>query len=126
MVNDSVGDALIRIKNGYMAAKTEVSIPYSKLVNNICGLLIKTGFIASAKLEGKNILVQLKYNDRKPALAEVKRISKPGLRVYKGAKKLSKVLNGYGIAIISTPKGLLTDKDARKAGLGGEVMAEVW
>ncbi|OGE14783.1 30S ribosomal protein S8 [Candidatus Daviesbacteria bacterium RIFCSPHIGHO2_12_FULL_37_11] len=126
MVNDSVGDALIRIKNGYMATKVMVSIPYSKLINGICELLVKEGYIQSAEISKKDILVKLKYTNHKPALLEVKRISKPGLRVYCGAKKIRRVLNGYGIAIISTPKGLLTDRDARKMKLGGEVMAEVW
>src|SRR3989344_5186591 len=126
MVNDSVGDALIRIKNGYMATKVEVSIPYSKLINGICELLVKEGYIQSVEVNKKNILVKLKYISHKPALVEVKRISKPGLRVYRGAKKIRRVLNGYGIAIVSTPKGLMTDEQARKAGLGGEVMAEVW
>ena len=126
MVNDSVGDALIRIKNGYLATKVEVGIPYSRLVYDICELLAKEGYIQSVKKGEKDILVQLKYTSHKPALVEVKRVSKPGLRVYKGVKKLYKVLNGYGISIVSTPKGLMTDKDARKARLGGEVMAEVW
>ena len=126
MVNDSVGDALIRIKNGYLATKVEVGIPYSRLVYDICELLAKEGYIQSVKKGEKDILVQLKYISHKPVLTEVKRVSKPGLRIYKGTKKLYKVLNGYGIAIVSTPKGLMTDKDARKAGLGGEVMAEVW
>lgn len=126
MVNDSVGDALIRIKNGYLAAKLGVSIPYSKLVNSICELLVKEGYIKSAKVDKTDVLVELKYIDRKPALVAVKRISKPGLRVYCGTKKLRKVLNGYGIAIVSTPKGIMTGDDAKKAGVGGEVMAEVW
>ena len=126
MVNDSVGDALIRIKNGYMAMKLEVYIPYSKLVGSICELLVKEGYIKSAKIDKTDILVELKYIDRKPALVEVKRISKPGLRVYMGAKKLPKVLNGYGIAIVSTPKGIMTGKEARKLKSGGEVMAFVW
>lgn len=126
MVNDSVGDALIRIKNGYLALKKEVSMPYSRLVKGICEILVKEGYIQTAKISDKEILVELKYSNHKPALTEVKRISKPGLRVYKGVKKLPKVLNGYGIAIVSTPKGLMTNIDARKAGVGGEVMAEVW
>lgn len=126
MVNDSAGDALIRIKNGYLALKTEVNIPYSKLVKNVCELLAEEGYIQSAKISDKDIIVELKYTNHKPVLTDVKRISKPGLRVYKGVKKLPKVLNGYGIAIVSTPKGLMTDKNARKARMGGEVMAEVW
>lgn len=135
MVGDSVGDSLIRIKNGYRALKPEVILPYSKLVLAIAKLLQKEGFIASIKeaKEKNEILVILKYgnesgssSNKNPALTDVKRISKPGLRIYKGSKKLPWVLNGLGIAIVSTPKGLMTDKQARKASLGGEIMAYVW
>jgi len=127
MVSDSVGDALIRIKNGYFASKKGVSIPYSKLVFNLCNLLVKEGFISSCQKEGeREVKVTLKYEGRESVLTDVKRISKPGLRVYQGSKSLPRVLNGLGIAIISTPKGLMTDKQARKEKLGGEVMAYVW
>ena len=130
---DIVADSLIRIKNGYMAQKDEVSLPYSKLVISICEVLKKEGYISSwveKKTEkskvSSGVSVNLQYNDRKPALTEVVRISKPGLRVYKGSKSLPYVLSGMGIALISTPKGVMTDKSARKAKLGGEVMAYIW
>jgi small subunit ribosomal protein S8 len=127
MVSDSVGDALVRIKNGYKASLKEVGIPYSKLVFNLCNLLVKEGFVLSCKKEGeRDIKVALKYEGRDSVLTDVKRISKPGLRVYQGSKSLPRVLNGLGIAIISTPKGLMTDRQARKEKLGGEVMAYVW
>ena len=139
MVSDSIADALIRIKNGYMAGKVETVVPYSKLIFNLCKLLEKEGFIEkvdytpgvssgikSGRHTGSDIKIILKYDGREPALTDVKRVSKPGLRVYKGVKEIRKVLNGYGIAVVSTPKGLMTDKEARKAGMGGELMAEVW
>lgn len=126
MVNDPVADTLIRIKNGYMASQREVEVGYSKLVLNLCQLLVNEGFIKSSKEDGRKINVVLKYESRKPALTEVKRVSKPGLRIYKGVKNLPTVLNGMGIAIISTPKGLMTDKQARKELVGGEIMAYVW
>lgn len=126
MVNDPVADTLIRIKNGYLSSQKEVEAGYSKLVLNLCQLLVKEGYIQSCKEDGRNINVVLKYESRKPALTEVKRVSKPGLRIYKGVKSLPSVLNGMGIAIISTPKGLMTDKQARKESVGGEVMAYVW
>ena len=128
MVGDSVGDSLIRIKNGYRALKPEVVLSYSKLVLAIAKLLEQEGFITSIKevKEKNEIFVTLKYENKNPAITDVKRISKPGLRVYKGSKQLPWVLNGLGIAIISTPKGLMTDKAARKASLGGEIMAYVW
>lgn len=135
MVNDTVADALIRIKNGYRAQKSGVTLVYSKLVAAICELLEKEGYIENFKViddgSKKTIAVTLKYEGgvgtfRKAVLSDVKRVSKPGLRVYKGARSLPYVLNGLGIAIISTPKGIMTDKQARKEGLGGEVMAYVW
>ncbi len=126
MVNDAVADALIRIKNGYLASKQEVAIPYSKLVFNLVSLLEKEGYIGSVKKTDKDVQVALKYQGRSPAISDVKRISKPGLRVYKGAKFLPRVLDGMGIAVVSTPKGLMTDKQARKEGVGGEVMAYFW
>ncbi len=130
---DIVADSLIRIKNSYMSFKDMVILPYSKLVLAICAVLEKEGYIESYKEEKdqKNpnitrILVQLKYVDKKAAITGIKRVSKPGLRVYKGKSALPFVLNGLGIALISTPKGVMTDKQARKVGLGGEVMAHVW
>lgn len=124
---DPIADALIRIKNGYLARKSEVLLSYSKLVSNLCDLLAKKGYIESVeKIGEREIKVVLKYKDRLPVLTDVKRISKPGRRVYMGAKLLPRVLNGMGIAVISTPKGLMTDAEARKEGMGGEIMAFVW
>ncbi len=129
---DIVADSLIRIKNAYLAYREDTVLPYSKVILAICTLLQKEGFITSfaeEKVEGKNfnqIKVILKYLGKKAALSDVKRISKPGLRVYKSHKALPRVLNGFGLAIISTPKGVMSDKQARKEGLGGEVMAHVW
>ena len=123
---DNIADTLIRIKNGYSVGKQTVSVRYSKLILGICKLLVSEGFLESCNQKKNEIEITLKYNNRKPALEDVKRISKPGLRVYKGANYLPRVLNGLGIAIISTPKGVLTDKKARKEKVGGEVLAEVW
>lgn len=129
---DIVADSLIRIKNSYLAYREEAVLPYSKVVVAICKLLEQEGFISSfkeEKVEGKNfnqIKVVLKYLGKKAALSDVKRISKPGLRIYKSHKALPKVLNGFGLAIISTPKGVMSDKQARKENVGGEVMAYIW
>src|SRR5690348_1536495 len=114
MVTDPVGDALIRIKNGYMAKLPEVAVSYSKLIVAICKELKDEGFISEVKEDSGKVSVTLKYENRKSVLTDVKRISKPGLRVYKGKKNLPYVLNGLGIALISTPKGVMTDKKARK------------
>ncbi len=125
-MSDPVGDALIRIKNGYQVGKIEVVIRFSKLVWKLMELLQKEGYLAKAVQKDGQILVTLKYNSRTPAITDVKRVSKPSLRVYKGVKDLPRVLNGLGVAIISTPKGLMTDREARKLKLGGEVLALVW
>lgn len=127
---DRVSDALTRIKNGYMAGRKDVFLPYSKLNKAICAVLEKEGYIEKAEdVTGENkysFKVILKYMDRKPVLSGLKRISKPGLRVYKNKSALPWVLNGMGIALISTPKGVMTDKQARKENLGGEILAFVW
>lgn len=123
---DKVGDLLIRIKNGYMASLKEVNVSNSKLGLAIVNLLQKEGFVENFEVLGREIKVTLKYDNKKPALTDVKRISKPGRRIYKGSKFLPYVYDGLGIAIISTPKGLMSDKKARKEGVGGEVMAHVW
>ena len=114
---DTIADALIRIKNAYMARRLETVLPYSKTVKSICEVLEKEGYIAShkeiavgAKNQFKGLSVELRYEKRMPAVSEVKRISKPGLRVYKGKTALPYVLNGMGIALVSTPKGIMTDK----------------
>lgn len=123
---DKVADLLIRIKNGYMASKKEVLITRSKLNLVICQLLKEYGYIENCQALEREIKVTLKYNNRQPALAGTTRISKPGRRVYKGKKSLPRVYGGLGIAIISTPKGIMSDISARKEGLGGEIMAFVW
>ena len=129
---DIVADSLIRIKNSYLSYKERANLPYSKLVLSICQLLKEEGFITDykeEKIEGKSfsqVIVELKYLGKKAAMTDVKRISKPGLRVYKPSKALPRVLNGFGLAIISTPKGVMSDKKARKEGVGGEVLAHVW
>jgi small subunit ribosomal protein S8 len=132
-MSDPIADALIRIKNGYLSYKETVVLPYSKIIESICGVLKTAGYITDFKVEDsarnekiKQINTTLKYADRKGVMTEVKRISKPGLRIYKNKKSLPYVLNGLGIAIISTPRGVMTDKQARKEGIGGEILAYVW
>lgn len=125
-MSDKVGDLLIRIKNGYMASLPEVSSPYLKLSMAICQLLKDEGFIEKFEQGERDIKITLKYENRKPVLTDVKRISKPGKRVYTGTKLIPRVYNGLGFAIISTPKGIMSDKQARKENVGGEIMAFVW
>ena len=123
---DPVADALIRIKNGYSIGKQSVVVKYSKLIFKLMKLLQEEGYLQDVKQTERQIEVTLKYTARKPAIADIERISKPSLRVYKGVAKLPYVLNGLGIAIVSTPKGLMTEKEARKQKVGGEILAFVW
>lgn len=129
---DTVGDMLTRIKNAYRASLGKVSLPYSKQSLAIAKLLLKEGYLEGVvvvDIDGKSfkmIEITLKYEGKKGAVCDVKRVSKPGLRVYSKGKMLPRVLNGLGIAVISTPKGIMSDKQARKEGVGGEVMAYVW
>lgn len=131
-MTDPIADMLTRIRNGLGAGKDTVVIPANKVKVEIAKILKAEGYINNYKVEGeaakdKTISIELKYGpDGQKVISGLKRISKPGLKVYAKADALPRVLNGLGIAIISTSKGLMADRDARKAGLGGEVVAYVW
>lgn len=129
MMTDPIADMLTRIRNGLSAGKTDVSMPLSKLKQSIAQVLKDEGYIADfsqGELEGKPVLnVELKYYQGKPVIEKVDRVSRPGLRIYKGSDEIPSVLNGLGIAIVSTSKGVMTDRAARKAGFGGEVLCYV-
>ena len=126
MVSDPIGDFLIRIKNGYLARKKKVTAPFSKIKEKLAKILVDSGYLAELKRDKNKLIVRLRYPEGKPALEEVRRISKPGCRIYKKRKEIKPVRSGFGMAIISTPKGLMTDKEARKKNLGGEVICEIW
>ena len=131
-MTDPIADMLTRIRNGNSAEHDTVVIPASKMKVEIARILKQEGYIDGYSVEGetakeKTITVQLKYGpDKQKVITGLKRISKPGLRVYAKGNDVPRVLNGLGIAIISTSKGLMTDRDARKNNLGGEVVAYVW
>ena len=131
VVNDPIADMLTRIRNAQVAKHDSVTMPASNMKKSIAKLLQEEGYIKSYEfiddgLQG-NIKITLKYLDKKqPVIVGLKRISKPGLRVYASCEDLPKVLGGLGIAIISTSKGIMTDKAARKENLGGEVLCYVW
>lgn len=128
MMTDPIADMFTRIRNGQSAAKTAVTMPSSKVKVAIANLLKEEGYISEFSVaEGAKpeLTVELKYFEGKEVIETIKRVSRPGLRVYKGAQELPKVLAGMGIAIISTSKGLMTDRAARNAGLGGEVLGFV-
>ena len=131
VVTDTIADMLTRIRNANSMRYTEVKVPASKLKLELARILKEEGFIKDYKVLDENvqgmIQITLKYGEKKErVITGLKRISKPGLRVYAKADEVPKVLNGLGIAIISTSKGIMTDKEARKQGLGGEVLAYIW
>ena len=129
-VTDSVSDFLTRIRNASRARKLRVDIPASNMKKNLAEILKKQKFINDYSIvedNKQNILrIELKYSDGSPAISGLKKISKPGLRVYKKSDQMPRVLNGLGIAVVSTSKGLLTDKEARQESVGGEIICYIW
>ncbi|KKW17613.1 MAG: 30S ribosomal protein S8 [Candidatus Magasanikbacteria bacterium GW2011_GWA2_50_22] len=129
MMTDPIADMLTRIRNASLVHKKEAAIPFSKMKKAIADILVREGYIVKAE-EGKTkplfLMVTLKYADGLPAIQEVKRVSTPGHRRYVKTSDIDKVLNGLGLAIISTPRGLLTDKEARAAKVGGELICEIY
>lgn len=130
MYTDPISDMLTRIRNASLAHKAEVVLPYSKFKFALASLLEKEGFLAGVKetaADHKLLEVKLKYSETgESVISGIKRVSKPGQRIYLSANKLPRTNSGYGITVVSTSKGLLTDKEARKAHLGGEVVCQVW
>ena len=130
-MTDPVADFLTRLRNANSAFHEEINLPYSKLKANIAEILKAEGYIAAIKVTdaevGKNLNIELKYGpNRERSISGIKRVSKPGLRVYAKSTEIPRVLGGLGIAILSTSSGLLTDRQASKKGVGGEVIAYVW
>lgn len=130
-MTDPVADMLTRLRNANRAYHDSVSLPSSKLKANIAEILKREGYIANWKLEdarvGQTLTIDLKYGpNRERSIAGIKRVSKPGLRVYARSTEIPTVLGGLGVAILSTSSGLLTDREASKKGVGGEVLAYVW
>ncbi len=130
-MTDPIADMLTRLRNANSAYHDDVTMPYSKLKSHIAEILQQEGYIASWSVAdaevGKHLTVTLKYGpNRERSIAGIRRISKPGLRVYAKSTNLPRVLGGLGVAILSTSSGLLTDRQANKKGVGGEVLAFVW
>ncbi len=136
MVNDSISDMLTRIRNGCLAKKLLVSISYTFLNQQIAQILEKEGFIKNYQIssDSKTLIVNLKYRSKKlyrgqvkeSSITNLKRLSKPGLRIYANHREIPRILGGAGIVIISTPSGIMTDREARLRGIGGEVLCSVW
>ena len=131
MMTDPIADMLTRLRNANSAYHDTVAMPFSKLKQHVAEILQAEGYISSWKVEdaevGKTLQLELKYGpNRERSIAGIRRVSKPGLRVYAKSTNLPKVLGGLGVAILSTSSGLLTDRQASKKGVGGEVLAYVW
>lgn len=129
-MSDPIADMLTRIRNGQQAGKVQVAMPSSKVKEAICGVLKSEGYVEDFKVEAgeggkKTLFVSLKYHGGKPVIAKLVRVSRPGLRIFRGKDELPKVLGGLGVAIVSTSKGVMSDRAAREAGHGGEVLCTV-
>ncbi|MFN3680077.1 30S ribosomal protein S8 [Thermosynechococcus sp.] len=131
-VNDTIGDMLTRIRNANLARHQTTTVPATRMTRSIAQVLKAEGFIRDFEEQGdgikRHLVVSLKYRgkQRQPIITALKRVSKPGLRVYANSRELPRVLGGIGIAIISTSSGIMTDREARKQGIGGEVLCYVW
>jgi small subunit ribosomal protein S8 len=130
MVNDPVGDMLIQIKNASLAKKDVIEVPYSKLKKALGEILAREGYVASVSKVGEDpkamLKITIKYQDGVSVITDVKRVSKPGLRWYVNKSNIPTVVGGMGIAILSTPAGLMTGKEARSNGTGGELLCKIW
>ena len=130
LINDPIGDAITRIRNAQVRSKKFVSFPCSRILESLMTILKSEGYISNYEIkeeEGRKFIEgELKYIDKKPAISNLKRISKPGLRRYVGYKEIPRVLNGLGIAIITSPKGLMTGEQAVKNKVGGEFLCTIY
>lgn len=136
LINDSISDMLTRIRNATLAKKSNVNIPFTKLNQQIALILEKEGFIQNFQIsmETNDIVIRLKYTSKKlykgktkeSCITNLRRISKPGLRIYSNYREIPRILGGTGIVIISTPTGLMTDREARARKLGGELLCSIW
>jgi small subunit ribosomal protein S8 len=136
MVNDTISDMLTRIRNASRVNKSVVSVPLTKMTQQIAQILEKEGFISNFQIsaDSKNLVLRLKYRSnilttnrkKESCITNLKRISKPGLRIYTNSKEIPKVLGGAGILILSTPVGVITDREARSLKVGGEILCSIW
>ncbi len=126
MITDPIGDLLTRIRNIVMAHKTEVSVPYSKMKEAVCEVLKKEGYLSEVKRVQNELILTIAVKRRQPLITGIKNRSRPGLRIYRQTGRLPRPLGGAGISIVSTSKGIMSNKEAYKLGIGGEVLGEIW
>lgn len=129
-MTDPIADMLTRIRNAIRVGKTEVVVPHSQVKEKLADVIHREGYVSSYRIESegkfKNLVIKLKYQKNKPAITSLRRISKSGNRVYAGKDNIPVVLNGLGVAVLSTSKGIMTSQQARKDGLGGEILFEIY
>jgi len=125
-MTDPIADMLTRIRNAHMALHKEVRVPASKMKKAILEILKREGYIEDFNLEGRDIIVKLKYVKGRPAITDLQRVSKPGRRVYVGVDEIPQVQNGLGICILSTSRGILEGSEAKKQRVGGELVCKIW
>lgn len=129
-MTDTLGDLLTRIRNGYLARKQVITAPHSKLKEAVARLLEVEGYVAEVTVEdtkpARTLKIVLKYVNGQPVVNEIRRLSKPGLRRYASVQKLPRVLGGYGIIVLSTSSGIMSDKQAKAKGFGGELLCSIW
>ena len=131
MMTDTISNMLIQIRNGLMERKSVIVLPYAKFKHSLAQLLQTEGWFVKVGMQEdggfKNLVLDLKYDTQgQPVISEIKRVSKPGQRIYSGRMQIPKVLGGMGTTIVSTSKGLMTDKEARKNKIGGEIVCQIW
>jgi small subunit ribosomal protein S8 len=128
-MTDPISDMLTRLRNGGRALQPHIELPHSRLKENIAKILKSEGYVSEVAVDGKTIKklkIRLKYNGKKNVIEGLRRVSKPGLRKYVGATEIPRVRGGLGVAVLSTPEGIMTDTQARKKNLGGELLCYVW
>ena len=126
MVNDHVSDFIARIRNGYKARLRVLEVPATRLVRRVAVELSQAGFAGEVKEEKGVLMIELKYKGKEPAIVGIKRVSKPGARIYSGVGRIPRVLGGLGMNILTTPKGVMSEKKAKKLKVGGEIICQVW
>ena len=126
MLTDPIADMLTRIRNAHLALHKEVSVPRSKMKQSLAAILKQEGYVNDITEDDKNIVISLKYHQGKPAICGLKRVSKPGRRVYVGSSQIPRVQNGLGICILSTSSGVLDGVSAHDRKIGGELLCEIW
>jgi small subunit ribosomal protein S8 len=126
MVTDRLSDFLTRIRNGYVAGADKVEVQSTKMIAGVAKVLVENGYVKGIKNNEGKMVVELKYRGKTPAVSGIIRISKSGARIYRGAGEMPRVLGGLGMNIVTTPKGIISDKQAKKLNVGGEIVARVW